>query len=195
MSLANLTSRLADRARPALPAAIAVCLLLAVAACSARPAVIAAQRKHVRPVPAVSKLAISGSDRLSRGETRALAARYLAIARPANRRLDVENDSYADDDHGNLAASESDLRGEVATEQWFDQRLLKIDFPASIATVAWELVQLNSQRIYLTEEQALAGSTAGLLAFNSRHRAADAAVEVQVRLIREDLGLPPPDNS
>jgi hypothetical protein len=88
----------------------------------------------------------------------------------------------------------ADLRAEVATERWFDQRLLKINFPASIANVAWQLVQVNNQRIYLTTQESRATSIAKLLSFDARHRAADAAVEAQARIIRADLSLPPPGN-
>jgi hypothetical protein len=34
-----------------------------------------------------------------------------------------------------------------------------------------------------------------LLSFAHRHKAADAAVEAPVRVIRRDLGLPPPSDS
>ena len=137
-----------------------------------------------------SEHAKAGSDR-----TKALAAAYMAIAEPANHRLDKEVDSYNDHARENLAIAEADLRGEVATERWFDQRLLKIAFPAAIATTAKALVRANDQRIALTIKQARAMTVSELLAFNARHRAADAAVEVQVRIIRKQLGLPPPDNS
>lgn len=126
---------------------------------------------------------------------KALGAAYMAIALPANRRLDREVDSYKNHARDDLAIAEADLRGEAATERWFDRRLLKIAFPSAIAATARALVRVNDQRIALTTEQARAMTTSELLAFNARHRAADAAVEVQVRIIRRQLGLPPPDNS
>ena len=119
----------------------------------------------------------------------------MAIALPANRRLDREVDSYKNHAGDDLAIAEADLRGEAATERWFDRRLLKIAFPSAIAATARALVRVNDQRIALTTEQARAMTTSDLLAFNARHRAADAAVEVQVRIIRRQLGLPPPGNS
>lgn len=129
------------------------------------------------------------------GNTKALAAAYMAIARPANHRLDTEVDSYNDHARDDLAVAEADLREEAATERWFDHRLLKIAFPPAIAATAKALVRVNDQRITLTTEQARAMTISELLAFNARHRAADAAVEAQVRVIRRQLGLPPPDNS
>jgi hypothetical protein len=129
------------------------------------------------------------------GSLRAAAARYLAIAEPANRRLDTEVDGYADHEHDNLAAAESDLRAEAATERGFDMLLAGIAFPPRIAATAEALIRANQERIALTGLQARSSSIAGLLSFTSRHRAADAAVEAQVRIIRRDLGLPPPGNS
>lgn len=126
---------------------------------------------------------------------KALAAAYMAIAAPANHRLDKEVDSYNDHARDDLAIAETDLREEAATERWFDRRLLKIAFPSAIAATADALVRVNNKRIALTTEQARAMTISELLAFNARHRAADAAVEVQVRIIRRQLGLPPPDNS
>jgi hypothetical protein len=126
---------------------------------------------------------------------RALAAAYMAIALPANHRLDEEVESYNDHARHDLAVAEADLRQEAATERWFDQRLLTIAFPSVISATARALVRANDHRIALTTEQARATTIAGLLALNGRHRAADAAVEVQVRIIRKQLGLPPPGNS
>jgi hypothetical protein len=119
----------------------------------------------------------------------------MAIALPANRRLDKENDSYKDHEHDNFVIAKRDLRGQAATERRFDAKLLKIDFPADVAEVAWDLVQVNNHRIALTERQSHSATGKRLRAFDKRHKAADAAVEAQVRIIRADLGLPPPDNS
>src|SRR5262249_32861167 len=150
-----------------------LCLLLAVAGCAAqqgRPS----QVGHHGPSATPSPIATGKT-------TKQLAAAYLAIARPANRRLDKENDSYADHEHDNFVIAKRDLRGEVATERDFDAKLLKIAFPADIAAVAWALVQANNDRIALTERQVRAGTIARLRSFDKRHKAADAAVEVQVR--------------
>jgi hypothetical protein len=126
---------------------------------------------------------------------RRLAVRYLAIARPANRRLDAENDGYGDAEQEDLAAARADLRGEAATEHRFDAQLLEIRFPPWIALTARALVRQNQLRITLTQDQARSASLAALRSFDRRHAAADAAVETQVRLIRVFLGLPPPSTS
>jgi hypothetical protein len=126
---------------------------------------------------------------------KSLAARYLLIARPANHRLDVEVDGYGDADHDDLTRARGDLRAEVATERWFDARLLRLPFPDLIARTARALVRANAARIALTERQAQAGTLAAMRRLDGRHRAADGAVEAQVRLIRVFLGLPPPSTS
>jgi hypothetical protein len=149
----------------------------------------------------VAALALAGCaahapDSASGGSgTRALAAAYMAIALPANHRLDRAVNSFNVHARDDLAVAEADLRQEAATERWFDERLLKIAFPSAIAATARALVRANDQRIKLTTEQARAMTISKLLAFDVRHRAADAAVEVQVRIIRRQLGLPPPENS
>ena len=128
--------------------------------------------------------------------TAAVAAEYLAIAGPANRRLDAEADRYTDHEHdNNLAAAESDLRTEAETERRFDQLLEKVVFPPPIAVIAGALARANQVRAALTGRQARSSTLTGLLSFTSRHRAADAAVEAQVRIIRRALGLPPPQTS
>ena len=50
---------------------------------------------------------------------------YLAIALPANRRLDEDFDGL-DDNHNDLAAAEAALRDAAATERQFDRLLLAL---------------------------------------------------------------------
>jgi hypothetical protein len=136
-------------------------------------------------------LVILGVVYLTRGPS--LASRYLAIASPANHRLDVEVDGYTDAQHDNLAEARSDLRAEVATEQWFDMHLAEIRFPPYIAVIARSLIQINQQRAAMTTLQARSTSLAQMRSFNREHAAADAAVEDEVKAIRRALNLPPPD--
>ena len=123
------------------------------------------------------------------------AARYLAIATAANHRLEIANDGYKKDELGNLVAARADLRSEVATETSFDTQLAQIPFPRSDATIVRALIRANEQRGALTARQARSTSLAQLRSFDARHAATDAAVEVQVRLIRKALHLPPPKTS
>jgi hypothetical protein len=137
----------------------------------------------------------ASTTQLSSADLRALASRYLVIATPANHRLDVEVDGYLDAEHTSLAMARADLRAEIVTERRFDAQLLRIHFPPWIATTARALVHANSARIALTERQARATSLAAMRAFDRRHDGANAALETQVRLIRQFLGLPPPETS
>jgi hypothetical protein len=129
------------------------------------------------------------------GTPSALARRYLAIADPANHRLDVANNGFTAAERGNLAAAKADLRAEVATETRFDQQLAAIPFPPAIAAIARAMIRANHARGALTARQARSASLVQLRSFDQRHKAADAAVEVQVRLIRKALHLPPPSTS
>ena len=126
---------------------------------------------------------------------RALAAEYMAIARPANRRLDVAVDAYEDHAHDNLAAAQSALRVQAAIERRFDRQLAAITFPPAIAATAGALISVNEIRARLAERQARAQSIPELLSFIDDHKMADAQVEAQVRAIRAQLGLPPPETS
>ena len=126
---------------------------------------------------------------------RALAADYLAIARPANHRLDVEVNAYAKHARHDLAAAAAALRAQAATERHFDRQLAAIPFPPAITATASALISVNQIRVRLTQHQAAATSIPALLSLAGRHKAADAEVEAQVRVIRAELGLPPPENS
>ncbi len=120
------------------------------------------------------------------------AARYLGIADAANHKLEVANDGYKKNERDNLAAAESDLRAEVAVESRFDKQLAEIPFPLSMASIVRALILANQQRGALAARQARSASLTRLRSFDSRHQATDAAVEVQVKLIRKALHLPPP---
>jgi hypothetical protein len=124
--------------------------------------------------------------------TRALAAEYMAIARPANHRLDVAVDGFEDHSRDDLAKALADLREQAAIEQRFDRQLARIPFPRGAAAIAASLIRANQARIQLTLLEAKADSLAQLRSFAASHRSADAVVEIQVRAIRNALGLPPP---
>jgi hypothetical protein len=177
------------RASPAAPVTAVVCLMLLLAGgCASQATGGRGAAGHPSARPAAGGTA-PGSG------TRELAGEYLAIAAPANRQLDQEVDSYGDHVRGDLGAAESALRAEAATERRFDQLLVRIKFPARIDATARALATVNQHRIALTELQAQSASTAALLSFTGSHKSADAAVEAQVRIIRRQLGLPPPDSS
>jgi hypothetical protein len=144
---------------------------------------------------AARRSAPAAATTLAPARREALAGRYLAIALPANHRLDHEVEGFADHQRSDLAAAEADLRAEAATERRFDRQLAGIPFPAGIAALARALIWANQSRAALTDRQARSASLTRLHSFSARHRAADAAVEFGVRLIRRALGLPPPSES
>ena len=129
-------------------------------------------------------------------ELTAMAARYLAIARPANRELDHEFDGF--DDHikdGDLAAARADLRAAVVTERRFDRQLIALSFPPRTEPFVRLLYRVNQARAALTSTAAGATSLRELRGYQRRLDAANEPVEAAVRVIRGQLGLPPPDTS
>ncbi len=126
-------------------------------------------------------------------ELTAMAARYMAIARPANRELDHEFDGF--DDHvkdGDLAAARADLRAAVVTERRFDRQLIALLFPPPTEPFVRLLYRVNQARAALTST---AAGVTSLRGYAKRLDAANGPVEDAVRVIRAQLGLPPPDTS
>ena len=129
-------------------------------------------------------------------ELTAMAARYMAIARPANRQLDHGFDGF--DDHikdGDLAAARADLRAAVVTERRFDRQLIALSFPPRTEPFVRLLYRVNQARAELTSTAAAATSLRELRGYQRRLDAANEPVEDAVRVIRAQLGLPPPDTS
>ena len=126
---------------------------------------------------------------------RALAARYLAIAQPANRQLDHDFDGLKDNEGDDLAAAEADLRAAAATERRFDRQLIAITFPPQTEPIVRLLVNVNQARAKLSTTAAAAMSLRQLRGYQARLDAANEPVEEAVRVIRSQLGLPPPDTS
>jgi hypothetical protein len=123
-------------------------------------------------------------------------ARYMAIARPANRELDHEFDSF--DDHikdGDLPAAQADLRAAVVTERRFDRQLIALSFPPRTEPFVRLLYRVNQARAELTSTAAGVTSLPELRGYQRRLDAANEPVEDAVRVIRAQLGLPPPDTS
>jgi len=123
------------------------------------------------------------------------ATRYLVIAQDGNRRLEVDFDRLAGRDRDRLAVAQADLRDAAATEHQFDRRLLAIVFPAATGRIARLLFQVNQSRASLTISAAASVSLRQLDSFERRLTAANAPVKEAVRVIRSQLGLPPPDTS
>lgn len=123
------------------------------------------------------------------------ASRYLAIAAAGNRRLETDFNRLEGPDRNNLRAATADLRDVAATERLFDRHLLAINFPPAVKQTARLLSQANQSRARLTVDAAGSASLHQLRMFQRRLTAANALVEEEVRMIRRQLGLPPPQTS
>lgn len=126
---------------------------------------------------------------------RLLAFNYTSIADPSDQALEAEVTAYTKNEHSNLPAARKALRKEVATELAFNKQLAKIQFPSDIAVISTRLIQANQKRSQLIQQQAQAPTLARMRAMDSAHQAADNVVEVQVRALRNVLGLPPPSTN
>lgn len=125
---------------------------------------------------------------------RSPARRYLAIARAGNARLEDDFDPL--EQRGiQLAAAKRDLRDAAATERRFDQRLLRIGFPAKEERVARELYRINQNRARLTVVVAASTSLRQLQTYEVWLDAANGPVEQAVKTLRRQLGLRPPNTS
>ena len=144
--------------------------------------------------PSPASPAAAAAQTISPAQRQAAARSYLAIARPANRRLETDFDGL-DDHRGDLAAARADLRDAAATERQFDRRLLALKLPAATETVARLLVTANEARSRLTTAAAASISLSQLHRYEPRLTAANQPVEEAVRVIRSQLGLPAPETS
>jgi len=83
----------------------------------------------------------------------------------------------------------------VTTAGLFDRQLAAIKFPAAIEAIARDVIQANQARGRVIARQARAKTLARMQALNAQHQAANAAVEAQVKRLRQALHLPPPSTS
>jgi hypothetical protein len=171
--------------------AAAACGTLVLAACGTR-------APAISPVPAAARPQHSANSSAAASAAvpeAALAARYLAIARPANERLDRDFDGLEDASRDDLQAAAADLRNAAATERRFDWQLLRLPLPATEETIAHVMVTANESRARLSDRAAAAATLTVLHRYLRRLTAANAPVEDAVRVIRAQLGLPPPETS
>jgi len=127
----------------------------------------------------------------SRPSTAALAARYLAIATPANEALDASFDALEDADD-DLGGSATLLRNIAATERQFDRDLVALKLPAKLGMTAAALVRINEARATMTSQAVSASSVESLQRYETELDAMNVPVEDQVRALRKQLALPPP---
>ena len=94
-----------------------------------------------------------------------------------------------------LAAAQADLRAATATERRFDRQLIALSFPPQTEPFARLLYRVNQARAELTSTAAGVTSLRELRGYQRRLDAANEPVEDAVRVIRAQLGLPPPGTS
>jgi hypothetical protein len=135
----------------------------------------------------------SASASASFASRKVLAARYLAIAKDPNKHLDADFDGLKESDHSNLALARAQLRDMAATEHRFDRLLLAIRFPPKIETTARALVWTNENRAAVAARAARSRTLKQLRGYEQQLNAANGPLEQAVRLIRRQLGLPPPE--
>ena len=123
-----------------------------------------------------------------------LPRQYVAIADAGNHHLERDFDGLRSD-RGDLGLARRYLLDAAATERLFDRRLLSLRLPTSIEVVARQLVAANESRARLADKAAASVSLAELRGYEARLTAANAPVEDAVRVIRDMLGLPPPETS
>lgn len=123
------------------------------------------------------------------------AARYSAIAKIGNAGLEVAFTALDGPDKNNLAAARSDLDRAAATERTFDRGLLAIPLPPAIEATARAVVGVNEARANLATMAAASETLEQLRGYDPRLSAANDAVVRQVRILRSQLGLPPPETS
>ena len=121
------------------------------------------------------------------------AARYLAIAEPANARLDTAFDVGSRTATATSPETQADFRLAAATERSFDRDLLAIALPPTIRATALAMVKVNEARAALTEQAAGSTTVAQVEGYEQDIDVANDVVEQQVDIIRDQLHLPPPD--
>ncbi len=123
-----------------------------------------------------------------------LNSRYKSIANPVIQQVNADVAAYTANERHRLAAAEAALTAEVTSENAFDASLVRFPFPPAIAPMAKALIKANQARAKLTAEQARSSSLTRLRSFNDRVKAADAAVQTEMKLIRRALDSPPTAN-
>ena len=121
------------------------------------------------------------------------AAKYLAVAVVGNRGLDHAFDALDERDHDNLVAARADLRAAAEIERTFDRSLLTIAFSPAIEETARALARVNEARAAVASKASASTSLDALHGYEGQLSAANAAVEKEVKTLRHQLGLPPPE--
>jgi hypothetical protein len=125
------------------------------------------------------------------GASARISSLYTNLAAPADRAVTADLAGYSNNMHSNLAAAKLYLQKQVQAETSFDNQLGDITFPPAPDPHVDLLIAADQKRIKLIKLQMQAKALRKLRAYNAQDLAANAIVEEQVKIIRQDLGLPP----
>ncbi len=147
-------------------------------------------------------------------------SQYEATVNPAVRQLTADTAAYQADERHHLVAAEAALTAEVATEQALDSSLAAmaftpqnraralslvttasatgnqnipsaaITFTPQMTVIADALIQADQALVKLTAQQARSTTLVGLRSFNPRAEAASAAVQTEMKLLRNAVDAP-----
>jgi hypothetical protein len=120
-----------------------------------------------------------------------LNGQYMAIVTPAVQQLNIDEAAYTANEGRSLATAEVALTSEMTSERALDARLASFPFPPGASPVAKALIQANQARANLTAEQARSSSLTQMRSFNQQVDAASAAVQKEMKLLRNALGSRP----
>jgi hypothetical protein len=125
------------------------------------------------------------------GASARITSLYTNLAVPADRAVTADLAGYSNNMNSNLATAKLYLQKQVQAETSFDNQLGEITFPPAPDPHADLLIAADQKRIKLIKLQLQAKTLRKLRSFNAQDLAANAVVEAQVKIIRQDLGLPP----
>ena len=120
-----------------------------------------------------------------------LVSRYMTITTPAVQQLTADMAAYAANERHNLAAAKAALRAELTSETAMDASLGRFPFPAAVAPIAAALVLADHARARVIAQQARSTSLSRLRSFDHRSKAANAAVQTEMKLLRTALETRP----
>jgi hypothetical protein len=123
------------------------------------------------------------------GASARISSLYTNLSVPADQALTADINGYSHDMVSNLAAAKLDLQKQVQAETSFDNQLGDITFPPAPDPHVDLLIAADQKRIKLIRLQMQARTLRKLRSFNAQDLAANAVVEQQVKIIRQDLGL------
>ena len=120
-----------------------------------------------------------------------LASQVMAVMTAASQQLNADTAAYTACENSDITTAEAALAAELTSEHAFDTGLAAIAFPPAIAPIAKVLIRAEQARANLTAEQARSSSLPQLRSFNKRVQVATAAVQTEMKLIREAVDSPP----